>query len=50
MAGKRETFIRDRQRNSAARKITVKRLMAEQKQQAGVLQQLIDQAKAASKK
>jgi hypothetical protein len=49
MAGKREMYTRDRQKNSAARKRTVKELKATQQQQSEVLQRLWAQAKVAAK-
>ncbi len=49
MPSRRETFIHDKMRNSAARKKTAKDLLVRQKQQATVLEQLVRQAKAAAK-
>lgn len=49
MSGRRENISKDRRRNSVARKRTHKEGIERQKQQAGVLQKLVAQAKAAEK-
>ena len=49
MAGKREVYTRDRQRNSAARKRSHREHMERQKQQSGVIYKLWTQAKAEAK-
>ena len=49
MAGRREGFSRDRQRNSTARKRTHKETQERHQQQAAVLQRLVKQARAEQK-
>ena len=49
MASRRTVTIRDRQRNSTARKLKDKEVRARAKQQAGVLRSLIAAAKAEAK-
>jgi hypothetical protein len=49
MPGRRETFTRDKKRNSTARKRTHKDLLETQKQQSQVFQRLWTQAKDEAK-
>ena len=50
MPGSRRTMmIRDRKRNSTSRKRTHKEMIVRQKQQAAVVQRLIEQARAEAK-
>ena len=49
MPGRRETLTRDRQRTCIARKRTSRKLLAEQQQQAELLRNLEQKARAAAK-
>lgn len=49
MSGRRENTTKDRRRNSLGRKRSHKEGIERQKQQAGVLQKLVAQAKAEAK-